>query len=390
MIARQYHMSHTDLATILGAFQVSYALTWLFGGILLDVIGTRIGLALAVCWWSVVNMLTGFASSVFTFAAFRFMLGIGEGFNWPGASKTVAEWFPREERSLAVAIFDSGSSVGGALAALVIPWIALDLGWRWAFVFSGVIGLLWLFMWLHIYHPIDRHPRVTSEEVVLIHAGQEMAPKSSGQGVKRWIDLAKNSNVWGIVFGRALTDPLWWFYVFWLPEYLSDAHGFSLKQIAIFAWIPFVAADIGNFTGGVISGYCIRRGVPVIRTRKWVCTASCVPILAGIPAVAVHNVYWALALICVALWGYASWSTMGLTLPSDLFPQDVVATVTGLSGFAAGVLSAGFTFIVGILVDRFSYGPAFLAASLLPVLATLCVFLLIHPAKTTFNDAALP
>jgi ACS family hexuronate transporter-like MFS transporter len=217
-----------------------------------------------------------------------------------------------------------------------------------------------------------------------------MAPKSSGQGVNRWINLAKNSNVWGIVFGRALTDPLWWFYVFWLPEYLSDAHGFSLKQIAIFAWIPFVAADLGNFTGGLISGYCIRRGVPVIRARKWVCTVSCVPILAGIPAVAVHNVYLAMTLICVALWGYASWSTMGLTLPSDLFPQDVVATVTGLSGFAAGVVSAGFTFAVGILVDRFSYGPAFLAASLLPVLATLCVFFLIHPAKTGFNDAALP
>ncbi|MGH9327142.1 MAG: MFS transporter [Terriglobia bacterium] len=382
VIASRYHFSHTDLATILSTFQVSYALTWLFGGILLDALGTRIGLAVAVCWWSVVNMLTGFASSVFSFAAFRFMLGIGEGFNWPGASKTVAEWFPREERSLAVAIFDSGSSVGGALAALAIPWIALTLGWRWAFVFSGVIGLFWLFLWLHIYYPPDHHPRVTPEEIALIHAGQEMGSKSGGQGVQRWFDLAKNSNVWGIVFGRALTDPLWWFYVFWLPQYLSDAHGFDLKQIALFAWIPFVAADLGNFTGGVISGYCIRRGVPVIRTRKWVCAASCVPILAGIPAVAVHNVYLALLLICVALWGYASWSTMGLTLPSDLFPQDVVATVTGLSGFAAGIVSAGFTFVVGILVDRFSYGPAFLAASLLPVLATLCIFSLIHPAKT--------
>ena len=379
MLARQYHFSHTDLARILGAFQISYAITWLLGGIFLDAAGTRLGLALAVSFWSVVNLLTGFASSVFGFAAFRFLLGIGEGFNWPGASKTVAEWFPSEERSLAVAIFDSGSSVGGALAALIIPWIAIAFGWRWSFVFSGLLGFVWLMMWLHIYHPLDRHPRVATEEVALIHAGQNRAPSSQRHGVQRWLALAKSSNVWGVVLGRALTDPIWWFYVFWLPQYLSDARGFSLKRIALFAWIPFVAADLGNFTGGLISGYCIRRGVPVIRARMWVCGISCVPILAGIPAARVHSAYSALALICVALWGYASWSTMGLTLPSDLFPQDVVATVTGLSGFAAGLAGAAFTFAVGFLVDRFSYGPAFMVAGLLPIFATGCLFLLISP-----------
>ncbi len=381
MIAAQLHLSHTDLAKIMGAFQISYALTWLLGGIFLDAVGTRIGLAVAVVWWSVVNILTGFASSMFAFVAFRFMLGIGEGFNWPGASKAVAEWFPAEERSLAVAIFDSGSSVGGALAALSIPLIALALGWHWAFVFSGLLGFLWLFMWLRIYHPLDQHPRVTPQEVSLIRSGQYMAQKSEGQGVQRWLDLAKNRNVWGIVLGRALTDPIWWFYVFWLPQYLSDARGFSLKRIALFAWMPFVAADLGNFTGGIISGYCIRKGVSVIQARRWVCAISCLPILAGIPAARVHNVYLALALICVALWGYASWSTMGLTLPSDLFPQDVVATVTGLSGFAAGLVGAAFTFAVGISVDRFSYRPAFLAAGLLPVFATACIFLLVRPPQ---------
>ena len=379
MLANQYHFSHTDLARILGAFQISYAIAWLLGGIFLDAVGTRLGLALAVSFWSVVNILTGFAGSVFGFAAFRFLLGIGEGFNWPGASKTVAEWFPSEERSLAVAIFDSGSSVGGALAALVIPWIAIAFGWRWSFVFSGMLGLVWLVMWLHIYHPLDRHPRVTPEEVALIHAGQNMARSSQGHGIQRWLALLKSSNVWGIVLGRSLTDPIWWFYVFWLPQYLSDARGFSLRRIAMFAWIPFVAADLGNFTGGILSGYCIRRGIPVIRARTWVCAISCVPILAGIPAARVHNVYSALALICVALWGYASWATMGLTLPSDLFPQDVVATVTGFSGFAAGLAGAAFTLAVGFLVDRFSYRPAFLAAGLLPIFATGCLFLLISP-----------
>ncbi len=383
MLASQYHFSHSDLGRILGAFQISYAITWLLGGIFLDAVGTRLGLALAVCFWSVVNIFTGFASSVSGFAAFRFLLGIGEGLNWPGASKTVAEWFPSQERSVAVAIFDSGSSVGGALAALVIPWVALTFGWRWSFVFSGALGLVWLAMWLRIYHPLDRHPSVSPEEVAHIRAGLEPTLSFRTRGVARWLELMKSANVWGIVLGRGLTDPIWWFYIFWLPQYLSDARGFSLKRIALFAWIPFVAADLGNFTGGFLSGYCIRRGIPVIRARMWVCAVSCLPILAGIPAARVQSAYSALALICVALWGYASWSTMGLTLPSDLFPQDVVATVTGLSGFAAGLAGAAFTFAVGFLVDRFSYGPAFLVAGLLPIVATASLFLLISAPSTT-------
>jgi ACS family hexuronate transporter-like MFS transporter len=384
MIARQYHFSHGDIAKILGAFQVSYAITFLVGGIVVDAIGVRLGLALAAVLWSVVNMFTGFANSVFSFTAFRFMLGVGEGFNWPAASKTVAEWFPSDERSLAVAIFDSGSSVGGALAALVIPWIALAVGWRWAFVCSGILGLVWLAIWLYVYHPLDRHPRVSRAEVEAIRARQQMLGKQAAAGMRKWPSLLTDSNVWGVVLGRGLTDPIWWFYVFWLPQYLSDARGFSLEKIALFAWIPFVAADIGNFTGGLVSGYCIRKEVPVVRARKWVCGVSCLPILAGIPAAQVHNAYLALGLICIALWGFASWSTMGLTLPSDLFPQDVVATVTGLSGFAAGLISALFTLAVGMLVDRFSsYRPAFLAAGLLPLFATAAVFLFIHPAKTS-------
>ena len=390
VITAQYHLSHTDLARILGAFQVSYAVTWLVGGVILDAVGTRLGLALAVVFWSVINILTGFASSVFAFASFRFLLGIGEGFNWPGASKTVAEWFPSQERSFAVAIFDSGSSVGGALAALTIPLIALALGWRWAFVLSGMLGFVWLALWLRVYHPVDRHPAVTPEEVSLIRAGQEVPSISTERGPRRWLSLARQRNVWGVVLGRALTDPIWWFYVFWLPQYLSDARGFSLKRISLFAWMPFVAADLGNFTGGLISGYCVRRGVSVVRARVWVCVFSCLPILAGIPAANVHSVYVALGLICFALWGYASWSTMGLTLPSDLFPQDVVATVTGLSGLVAGLVGAAFTFAVGMLVDRFSYGPAFLIAGLMPLFATLSLLLLIRAPKRSSECSASP
>lgn len=378
-ITAQFHLTHTELSRIMGSFQISYAITWLLGGIFLDTVGTRLGLALAVIFWSLVNVLTGFATSSFGFASSRFLLGIGEGLNWPGASKAVADWFPREERGLAVAIFDSGSSVGGAVAAVVIPIIALVLGWRWAFYFSGGLGFVWLVVWLRVFHPLDRHPGVSAAEVDLIRAGQDAPRISRQRGTLRILFLLRDKNVWGIVLGRALTDPIWWFYVFWLPQYLSDARGFSLARIAMFAWLPFVAADLGNFTGGLVSGYYIRRGFTVIRARKWVCVVSCLPILAGIPAVSTQNVYLALALICFALWGYASWSTMGLTLPSDLFPEDVVATVTGLSGLAAGLAGTIFTLAVGWLVDHYSYRPAFVAAGLLPLFATISVLLLIRP-----------
>ena len=387
VITRELHLSHTELSQVFSAFQSAYAGTWLVGGVVLDIIGTRLGLALAVVWWSAVSMLTGLANSVLTFSIFRFLLGIGEGCNWPGASKAVAEWFPAKERGVAVAIFDSGSSVGGAIAALTVPWVAIMFGWRYAFVLSGLLGLVWLALWLTFYHPLAKHPRVSAEERALIEAGRDTATSSRQRGAGRYLSLLKQPNVWGIVLGRSLTDPIWWFYVFWLPQYLSDARGFSLKQIAAFAWIPFVAADIGNFTGGLASGFLIKRGMPVVRARKWVCVVSTLPVLAGIPAATTHNPYWALALISFAVWGYASWSTMGLTFPSDLFPQDVVASVTGISGLGAGLVSTSFTLTVGWLVDKFSYFPAFVAAGTIPFLATAAVLILIRAPKTAAAPA---
>jgi ACS family hexuronate transporter-like MFS transporter len=386
VISRELHFSHVDLSRIISAFQFSYAGMWLIGGVLLDIIGTRLGITLAVIWWSLISMLTGFANSVSSFRAFRFLLGIGEGCNWPGASKTVAEWFPGKERGVAVAIFDSGSSVGGAIAALTVPWVAIFLGWRYAFVATGMMGFLWLIAWLSIYHPLQSHPRVTAEERVLIVSGRDTAMISGQKGLARWLSLLKQPNVWGIVIGRSLTDPIWWFYISWLPQYLSDARGFSLKQIAAFAWIPFVAADLGNFTGGLTSGFLIKRGMPVVRARKWVCVFSSLPILAGIPAATTHSPYAALILISFAVWGYASWSTMGLTFPSDLFPQDVVASVTGMSGFGAGLAGGSFTLLVGWLVDKFSYYPAFFLAGTVPLLATISVLLLIRPPQQTVGS----
>src|SRR5579863_1254096 len=247
VITKEFALSHSQLSQIFGAFQISYAGTWLLGGVFLDLVGTRIGLSIAVIWWSVVSLATGFVRSASMLGSLRFLLGIGEGLNWPGASKAVAEFFPPHERSVAVAIFDSGSSVGGAVAALAIPWIAIQFGWRSAFGFSGILGFLWLVLWLIVY---PRRSAVTNAPV---------APRPRWTS---WPRMLRRRETWAIVAGRSLTDPIWWFYVFWLPQYLSDARGFSLKQIAAFAWIPFVAADGGNFAGGFIAGYCIRHGLP--------------------------------------------------------------------------------------------------------------------------------
>jgi ACS family hexuronate transporter-like MFS transporter len=374
-LAKTFHFSHSELSSIFGAFQLSYALTWLVGGVALDMTGTRLGLAVAVVWWSLVSMATGLANSVRSFAALRFLLGIGEGLNWPGASKAVAEWFPPKERGLAVAIFDSGSSIGGAVAAIAIPWVTIRFGWQFAFLISGALGFAWLGLWLLVY---PKRPR--SESTTKGHS-------LVGQLSTVW-HLLGQQKTWGVVIGRSFTDPVWWFFVFWLPQYLSDARGFSLKQIAMFAWMPFVAADVGNFVGGGVSGWLIGKGLPVLKARILVCVYSCIPMLAGIPAVSVTTPAAALTLICIALLGYASWSTMGLTFPSDLFPPEVVATVTGLSGFGAGIVSTIFTVLIGHIVDRFSYVPAFIAAGTLPIVATLAILLLFRNSGKDLQHAA--
>ena len=273
--------------------------------------------------------------------------------------------------------------MGAVIAPPFVAFIAYEFGWRYSFVAAGLLGFLWLIPWLYFYHPFDVHPRLSEEErkLILKHRGTPVA--SALKGAKRWLVLLKERNVWGIVLGRSLTDPIWWFYVFWLPAYLSEARGFSLKEIGAFAWIPFLAADIGNFTGGFLTGFFIKRGMPVIRSRKLVCILSSIPMIAGIPAAMTHSTTVALALISFATWGYASWSTMGLTFPSDLFPQDVVASVTGLSGLGAGLVSTVFTLFIGFIVDKFSYFPAFVAAGTVPLLATVIILIFIRAPESS-------
>jgi ACS family hexuronate transporter-like MFS transporter len=382
VIIREFHLTHTQYSHIVSVFQFSYAATWLLGGILIDRIGARLGLALAIAWWSIASILTAFVNSLSSLLLLRFLLGMGEACSWPGATKVVAEWFPARERGLAVAIFDSGSSIGSIVAAPLVAWVTVTLGWRYAFVVSGLIGLIWLVAWLLIYRPLATHPRVAPAERQIIKAGQDAPVGSSNLGLARYRALLTDPNIWGLVIGRSFTDPIWWFYVFWLPQYLSDARGFTLKDIGAFGWIPFVASDIGNFTSGFLSSFLIKRGVPVIKARKLICLFSSIPMLAGIPVTLAPNSTWALVFISVATWGYATWATMGLTLPSDLFPPDIVASVTGFAGLVAGVAGVAFTLAVGILVDRVSYLPVFVLAGLLPLIGTAATLFLIRAPDT--------
>jgi len=279
--------------------------------------------------------------------------------------------------------FDSGSSRGcRPFAPPFVAFIAYEFGWRYSFVAAGLLVCLAHSLAV-FYHPFDEHPRLGEDERKIIQERRGTPVASALKGAKRWLSLLKERNVWGIVLGRSLTDPIWWFYVFWLPAYLSEVRGFSLKQIGAFAWIPFLAADLGNFTGGFATGFFIKRGMPVIRSRKLVCILSSLPIIAGIPAAMTHSTTVALLLISFATWGYASWSTMGLTFPSDLFPQDVVASVTGLSGLGAGLVSTAFTLMIGYIVDKFSYFPAFVAAGTVPLLATAIVLILIRDPQSS-------
>jgi ACS family hexuronate transporter-like MFS transporter len=303
-------------------------------------------------------MLHATASSALSLGGFRVLLGMGEAGNWPGGVKVISEWFPTKERAFAIGLFNSGSALGAVIAPPLVAWIALRWGWRSAFLVTGTTGFAWLILWLATVHK-PAHPPEASDE----------APARP----LRWRDLLHFREVWSLVAARMLTDPVWWFYVFWLPEYLRRARHFTLAEIGLFAWIPFLSADIGNVAGGWLSGRLIRRGWPVLRSRKTVMAVSAACMLAGIPTVLSGDWRVSLTLISVVTLTFSVWSANILTLPADLFPQNVVASVVGLSGTGAAFGGMCFTLIVGPVVDRYGYVPVFLIAGLMPLAAAACI-----------------
>lgn len=384
----QYGWTNEDYALIVIAFRVAYAIGQTVLGRFMDRVGTRLGLTITVTWYSIVAMLTSLASGLRSFAVFRFLLGMGESANWPAATKAVSEWFPKRERGWAVALFDSGSSIGAAIAPSLVIWLYHSFGdWRPAFLITGTLGFLWLIVWRMMYHRPEEHPRISEEELKLILADRDIpdsvdaAPASpTNEAPPSWWTLLKFRQTWGIIAARALTDPVWFFIADWFMIFLVSK-GFSPEDTLVAFWIPFVAADLGNFAGGGFSSYLIKRGWPVGRARKAVVAFGAIGMLTLIPTVFMSNLFALAGSFAVATFAYATFCTMVLVFPSDLYQSNSVATVSGLSGTAAGILTVLSTFLVGWISDHYTFTPILIAASTVPLIGAVLVFVLIRNTK---------
>jgi len=378
----EFRWNNQDFALVVIAFRVAYAVMQTVSGRLVDRLGTRNGLSIAVLFYSVAAMLTSLASGLRSFCFFRFLLGAGEAANWPAATKAVSEWFPRRERGWAVALFDSGSSVGAAVAPVLVVFLLGRFGdWRPAFVVVGSLGFLWLIAWRFSYHPPESHPRVTpsEREAIVADRADERLQESGGAGTRppTWRELLTLRQTWGVVAARGLTDPVWFMIADWFAIYLV-AKGFKLEETAAGFWVPFLASDLGNFFGGGVSSALIRRGFSVGRARKALVVGGGFGVLALIPAAFLSSFPALVACFAIATFSYAAMSTMALSFPADLFHSRAVATVSGLSGTAAGLGTIGSTFLIGIMADRFSFTPILVAASLVPLAAAALVLLLVR------------
>jgi ACS family hexuronate transporter-like MFS transporter len=374
VIIVQLGLTNLQFAGISTWFLIAYTASQGLSGKLYDRIGTRRGFAVSILIWSTAAMSHAFARGLASLSCLRFILGLGEAGNWPGAAKAIAEWFPAHQRALGMGIFNSGVSIGSILAPPLIVWLQLRYGWQTTFLVTGGLGFGWLILWLLFYDTPERHQAISREEYALIKTGQAQACES---GTVTWLQLLKYRQVWAIVISRFLTDPVWWLYITWLPLYLSAVRGFSLKQIGMFAWLPYAAADAGSLLGGWASGFLMARGLSANAARKTVMVAGALLMLSGIPAAFSATAVSALAFISIVTFGFQSWINNVQTTPSDFFPEQAVASVAGLGGVGAGLGAILFTLTTGLVVDRLhSYTPILITAGLLPILGTMVFFLL--------------
>ncbi len=374
-----YHWTNSDFASILIAFRLSYTIMQMVSGKLMDRVGTRKGLAISVTFYSSVAALGSLVSGLWGFRASRFLLGCGEAANWPGAAKATSEWFPDRERAWAVALFDSGSSLGGAIA----PWIFLYFyrhfhSWRPVMAITGMLGFVWVAIWLWLYYKPRSHPRVTAEELELIRSGQ--APEPEAQKPATWRELLGLKQTWGIILGRALLDPYWFLVAEWFGIYLVS-RGIRIEQSVLGFWAPFLAADIGNFFGAGLSSYWIRKGWSVGTARRTTLAIFGPCMLALIPATFTTNYWLVIALFAFATFAYACCATMFLSLPADVFQSRAVASVSGLSGTGAGLVTLLTTYIIGRVADSSSFQPIIIAASIIPCIATVILITLVRAPK---------
>jgi ACS family hexuronate transporter-like MFS transporter len=350
--------SELEYSYIVTAFQAAYAIGLLGAGAIIDKFGTRVGYALAIGVWSLAAASHALATGVVSFAVARFALGLGESGNFPAAIKAVAEWFPQRERAMAAGIFNAGSNIGALIAPVLVPVVAARWGWQAAFLCTGTLSAMWLVMWLRTYRTPDTQPKLSAAERAYI--GHE--PRAAQKRVP-WSTLLRHPQAWTLIAAKFITDPIWWFFLFWLPKFLHAQYGLSLLELGLPLVVVFVLADLGSIAGGWLAGRLIRRGWSVNRARKGamlVCALLIVPVVFAAKA---NHLWLAVALIGMATAGHQGWSANVYTLASDLFPRDAVASVVGMGGFAGAVGGMLISTVIGLLLQATgSYVPVFMLA----------------------------
>lgn len=364
-------LSSTDYGTITTVFMLAYAVAQIPSGMWLDKVGTRVGFTVFVSFWSVAAILHAFTRGALSLGVFRCLLGLSEAGNWPAGGKTVALWFPRQRRAFAMAIFDGGSAVGAIVAPPVVAFLALKFGWRAAFIVTGALGLIWLAAWWWIYHEPASHPWLSSEERDQVLRESGGARPAAASFVSAWKKIIGLRALWGLFVTRLVATPVWWFYVFWLPDYLSKGRGFSLQEIGFFAWIPYLTVDLGKMVGGALSDRLIARGRGTTVARKSVMVAGALAMMGGLYVVSAPNAAAAIAWASLATFGFGMWSANILALHADAFTPETMGTALGVTGTGASIGGALFTFVVGQMVDKSGYAPVFWAVGSLALLACL-------------------
>lgn len=365
-ISKDIPLSNQQFSTLQSAFLVAYAFMYAGGGKLVDALGTRVGFIVIMIFWSLACASHALAMSFAMLGLSRLLLGMGEGGGFPAATRVVAEWFPTDERATAMGVINAGTAVGAVIAPPMIAIILSFVSWRWIFVISGALGLVWTSWWHVSYFPPKQDPAVGV-----------FSDFPSKAAKLRWIDLLRVREVWGLVAAKFLSDAAWYFYLFWLPKYLYDARGFDIKAVGTFAWIPYAAAGVGCLAGGGFSSYLLSREFSLGMARKLALglSASVMPLVIFIPHVAVS---WAIVIFSIAYLGQQSWSTLVMVVPTDLLPQRVVGSVAGLVGFGGAMGGIAFGQLIGYLLDHgVGYGTVFVLAGMFHVVAFAVILLAI-------------
>ncbi|MBL0112883.1 MAG: MFS transporter [Saprospiraceae bacterium] len=352
ILEKEFDWSETDFARIVMAFTAAYAIGLLVAGAWIDRIGTKLGYAITIVVWSIAGMLHAVARSVTGFVFARIGLGIGEAGNFPAGVKTVAEWFPKDERGLATGIFNAGTSVGVVMALFIVPMILNYAGWQEVFWITGALGFVWLILWIFLYDIPSRQKRITEEEYRLITEGQEPEVLATTTSIK-WSRLFRIPQTWAYITGKALIDPIFWFFLFWLPSYFSSTFSLDLKKPSLELMIIYFSTTLGSIGGGYLSSYLIKSGWPVIKARKTVLLIFAFFELSIILAQFATQAWMAVALLSLAVAIHQAWATNIFTLASDMFPKEAVSSVVGIGGMAGAVGGILFPIFVGNILDQF-------------------------------------